>query len=182
MKENQRVKLTKRILKESLIRLLKDRSIHKISVRELCEEADINRSTFYKYFDNQYDLFDSIQQDFLAQINDYFDKEKHVQDEESFFNVMQYIDQNEDIVSILMQNVLNDDLLEQLLRLPMIHVKLQENFSSGDIRSRSELDYTYDFIVNGAFSMIKNWISKEERESPEEIAGLLLELVGRISQ
>ena len=55
-RENQRIMLSKRLIKESLTRLLASESIHKISVRMLCEEAGINRSTFYKYYGSQYDV------------------------------------------------------------------------------------------------------------------------------
>ena len=54
--ENQRVYLSKKLLENALINLLKQKSLYKISIRELCEVASINRSTFYKYFSSQFDL------------------------------------------------------------------------------------------------------------------------------
>ena len=45
-KENQRVMLTKQLLKESLIYLMKKKEIQKVSVSELCHNAGINRVTF----------------------------------------------------------------------------------------------------------------------------------------
>ena len=54
--ENQRIRITKRMLREALIRLLGKKPIEKIRVQELCQEAQINRTTFYKYYGNQYDL------------------------------------------------------------------------------------------------------------------------------
>ena len=45
-KENQRITLTKRLLKESLVRLMEAKSLQKISVSELCKDAGINRATF----------------------------------------------------------------------------------------------------------------------------------------
>ena len=51
-KDNQRVRLTKRLLRESLIKLLGKQTIYDITVSQLCEDAEINRSTFYKYYNN----------------------------------------------------------------------------------------------------------------------------------
>ena len=48
MKDNQRVRLTKRLLQDSLIELMKTKTIYKISIKEICELAEVNRSTFYK--------------------------------------------------------------------------------------------------------------------------------------
>ena len=60
-RENQRVRLSKRLIKESLTRLLQTESIHKVSIRTLCEEAGVNRSTFYKYYGSQYDVLEELE-------------------------------------------------------------------------------------------------------------------------
>ena len=39
---------------------MKIKSIHLISIKEICEEADVNRSTFYRHYDTQYELYDEI--------------------------------------------------------------------------------------------------------------------------
>ena len=46
-KTDRRILKTKRVLRESLLYLLKEQPIQKISVSLLCEKSDINRTTFY---------------------------------------------------------------------------------------------------------------------------------------
>ena len=48
--ENQRTRLTKRLLRENLLELLKEKPVEYITVKELCEYAELNRSTFYAYY------------------------------------------------------------------------------------------------------------------------------------
>ena len=48
--ENQRVRLTKRMLKDALISLMQDLPFDRITVKRLCEEAGINRTTFYLHY------------------------------------------------------------------------------------------------------------------------------------
>ena len=55
-KDNQRVKITKKIIKNTLVDMLEDMDINKITVSSLCKRAEINRSTFYNYYDDIYDL------------------------------------------------------------------------------------------------------------------------------
>lgn len=57
-KEDRRVKFTKMFLKESLIDLLEEKSIFKITIKEICEKADINRATFYAHYSDQYNLLE----------------------------------------------------------------------------------------------------------------------------
>ena len=52
-----RVRRSRKHLIEALCTLVKDRPLQKISVRDITEEAMVNRSTFYAHFVDKYDLF-----------------------------------------------------------------------------------------------------------------------------
>ena len=53
-KNNQRTRLSKMLLKNALMDLLKEKgSVEKISVRELCSVAELNRSTFYAHYNEK---------------------------------------------------------------------------------------------------------------------------------
>ena len=54
--ENQRIRLTKTLLKNALLALLEKKPIERIAVSEICAQAQVNRTTFYKYYGSQYDL------------------------------------------------------------------------------------------------------------------------------
>ena len=62
-KDNQRTRLTKLLFKNSLISLLQKKSIYQISVTELCDAAELNRSTFYKYYDNVSDILTELEKE-----------------------------------------------------------------------------------------------------------------------
>ena len=53
---DSRVRRTKRLLKQGLTELMAQKSIKKITVRELSELVDINRGTFYLHYKDIYDL------------------------------------------------------------------------------------------------------------------------------
>ena len=54
--EDPRVKRTQKLLWEALHTLLEERSFEQIGVTDICEQATINRTTFYKHFESKYDL------------------------------------------------------------------------------------------------------------------------------
>ena len=62
-REDRRVTMTKRMLKDALIEMLKEKDIYHISIRELCERADVNRTTFYRYYSSQFDLLSDMERD-----------------------------------------------------------------------------------------------------------------------
>lgn len=60
MKDDQRIALTKRLLREGLLRLLSKTDLNKISVTQLCIESGINRATFYRHYEEPRDILNDI--------------------------------------------------------------------------------------------------------------------------
>ena len=62
MKKNDaRVRYTQKVLKDSLLQLLEKKPINKITVKEVCELAELNRATFYAHYTDCLDLLESIE-------------------------------------------------------------------------------------------------------------------------
>ena len=61
-KVDRRVIKTRRQLKKGLAALMKGKSVNQITVKELVEEVDINRSTFYLHFKDIQDLLRRIEE------------------------------------------------------------------------------------------------------------------------
>jgi len=88
VESNQRVLITKRMLKEGLMRLLNDKSLDKISITKLCRESGINRTTFYRHYEWPRDVLMEMQNDFIAETFDHFQKPMTVSDVERFFTCL----------------------------------------------------------------------------------------------
>ena len=66
MAETRRVRLTKRLMKDALLELMEEKPFAKISVTELCERADVNRSTFYAHYADTAALLAELEDEVLA--------------------------------------------------------------------------------------------------------------------
>ena len=167
-KMNQRVMLTKRLLKESFTELLKEKDIHKISIRKLCSNAGINHCTFYKYYGSQYDLLKEMESDMLQKVEEELTKSNS---EEPIKMLLGYLENNLDIARMLINNNIDPQFPEKLFSSPLIQQRftdeLGKNYSSDDC------EYLSNFIFYGAFRMIQIWLNKDRRESPEEMARIM---------
>ena len=65
MKTDARVKYTRMVLKKALLELMQRKPINKITVKEVCERAELNRETFYAHYSVCFDLLESIEEDLL---------------------------------------------------------------------------------------------------------------------
>ncbi len=59
-KIDPRVRRTRQMLQQALTELLKEKEFTEISVQDIAARADLNRATFYKRFQDKYDLLDSV--------------------------------------------------------------------------------------------------------------------------
>ena len=102
-KEDRRIAMTKRLLKAALIELLKEQDIYHISIRELCERADVNRTTFYKYYGSQFDLLTDMEKDML----DFIAKaiERHETEPEKIITAAcRYLEENLEFARLIINN------------------------------------------------------------------------------
>ncbi len=65
-KPDIRKRYTQDVIKHSYLTLMKDRSADKITVKEICRAANINRSTFYAHFHDLSDLEESLENELIG--------------------------------------------------------------------------------------------------------------------
>ena len=65
MKTDARVKYTKMVLKKALLELMQHKPVNKITVKEICERAELNRATFYAHYSDCFDLLESIEEELI---------------------------------------------------------------------------------------------------------------------
>lgn len=63
-----RIKKTKRAIRSAFYELIKEKPLEKITVREIAERAEINKTTFYSHYETVYDLVDQLEQEAVAEV------------------------------------------------------------------------------------------------------------------
>lgn len=154
-----RVRYTRSILRQSLLELLKEKSIDRVTVKELCEKAQLNRGTFYLHYDSPVALLKDIEQQFIeenARIFASFWQEGREQSiMESLFSS---IKENQDIFCILMGPHGDPHFADQIFGGMRQHVLNQWQLEF-PAYSREDLDFIFDFVLIGSTRLILNWLS-----------------------
>lgn len=178
-KVNQRIALTKRLLKDSLVQLLETESIETVSIRELCDNAGINRSTFYNYYGSPLDLLYEIESDFLTLVKENLEDtaitENYLQ---SIGSIAAFAEQNLKLTRLLLNNTVDPEFPRKLFGLPQVQTLLNKRLDH--YYPPQKLSYAMTFLIFGCFNTIRQWINKEERESPQTIAELLMEFCNKL--
>lgn len=178
MKLDRRAKYTRQALKDSLIELMKDQSIQKITVKALCEKADINRATFYGHYDNIESLLEEIETDFYNSVKDVFAGSTSLQyDIHSILvQILGSIRDQKELCRVLVSPYGNKNFLERLLNMVYERAvaQLEQRFPHA---KKVQLERTYGFFAHGSVNTIVHWIQSGLKETPEEIATFILGLM-----
>lgn len=177
--ENQRIRISKKMLKDALIDLLQQKDLQKITIHELCAHAQINRTTFYKYYGNQYDVLADIQRDMFDELELRMRTDKLL-DADGLSQTLAYLEEERTKCRLLF-NIVNDTrFTEQLFNLDPIRERMEQILSAGFTDTQSK--YLSTFLYQGGFAIIRQWINAETRESPAEMSQLIFGLMTSLIQ
>ncbi|MCC8042983.1 MAG: TetR/AcrR family transcriptional regulator [Oscillospiraceae bacterium] len=169
--ENQRIRLSKAMLKNGLLKLLKEKSLNEITICELCAVSGINRTTFYKYYGSQGELLSEIESDFLSQLDENL-KTIIAQSPNAILSVLNHLYEQRDIFRVLVRSVPMLEFAVHLFSIPEIGV-IFRNISDADCLPQTKAKYVQRFIFQGTFTVLCDWLNSENPEPVSEIADVL---------
>lgn len=173
-KLDRRKKYTRKVLKESLITLLSQKPISEITVKEVCEIADINRSTFYTHYSDQYDLLSKIEEEITEDMDRYLHSYSYEREEESILmteKILEYVTENK----LMFQTLLNKDSVPTFEKRMMELTQrfMMNNGIKNQHLKKKESEYLSTFVISGAIHVIKDWIDNDMDQSPAEMAVMI---------
>ena len=178
--ENQRIRLSKAMLKNALMGLLKEKPIEKISVYELCAAAQINRTTFYKYYGSQYELLTDAENDYFRKLEDVL-SENASDGRDSLCRVLEALLAEEAAFMTLTGSLPDRDFSDKLFNLPAI--RMQFDMAIPDAFSDRERAPLRVFFYQGGYALIREWLRRgEDRESPRVMADFLYGIIRKLMQ
>ncbi len=181
MKLDRKTRYTRMVLQDSLIELMKEKPISKITIKELCENADINRTTFYAHYTDQYDLLRKIEDETLSWVKerlcDLLGKTDKYEAMAVLEGIFQYFTENRSHLQVLMSEQGDIDFQKQLFTL--IYQECGINFSADNNMGTN--DY-FIFVVTGSVGLIQHWLKNGLNKSTKEMAEVIFNVAFQIDK
>ncbi|WP_337955802.1 TetR/AcrR family transcriptional regulator, partial [Clostridium luticellarii] len=175
-KTDRRVKYTKMVIRQSFVKLLKQKPISKISIKEICEDADINRATFYAHYKNQYDLLKQIENETINDINQYLSsydfKSKNDVPVAGIERILEYVKENSQLFDLLLNS--NGDTHFQQEIIKIIGKQHFIPIKGNNLLKKEESEYIFYFLASGSICTIQKWLREGMKKSINEMAELIL--------
>lgn len=166
---DKRIINTKKKLTNTLLALIKEKKLKDITVLELCKEANINRTTFYKYYKDVDDLVLKIEESLLL------DLEKHISDIKRNYlisftgKIIETIASHKEIYTKLLSDNGDHTFLNRILSL-VYEPSIAEWTKLLRKASKEDIEKIYSFIVDGTIGIVTEWIRNDCKDEPSTIA------------
>ena len=172
-KVDRRVQYTKMFLRESLLALMMEKPISKITPTELCRHAKMNRNTFYSHYNSPEALLESIEVELYEQIRGSIERPlKNGSISSLLTEICQAIYEHRDLCAVLFSDYGDKDFLRRIISLA--HERTIAEWKAAGMENDGDLaEMFYNFSVNGSVSVIQQWTQDCTKKSPQEIAQFL---------
>ena len=178
-KNDRRIRKTRAQLRAGLASLMNEKSIKEITVKELVDKVDINRSTFYLHYTDIYHMMECIESELLQEITEAIKTipvDPTTGDSYPFITRMfSILEENRDICYALLGP--NGDMAFVTKIETMIADTVFSHLEGKFSKNSPDVTYAYGFCLTGCVGMVKAWLSKEDHISPQHMAQLTYQLV-----
>lgn len=175
MSDNRRVRMTKKLMKDAYLELLERSPSEKISVTDICKVADVNRSTFYLYYEDPAALRKDIENDVLEQVPVLSEMPETITSDEQFVTVLErffsYIQENQRMFRTL---ILQSD--NRAFNRRLVETVLEKYQTEQAVKNPLLARYEYVFIVSGVIGLLGNWIEDDFPISTKKFSELVLQM------
>lgn len=174
LKQDLRVRHTKQLLKDALLKILQDKSIDKVTVTELCKEAHINRNTFYSHYRSPGDLLKEVEKNFadklMSEVSEPFQNNNY---ETMLKKICRAIYEDRDLAQVFVNKNGTGQFIDEIIqafRVLMLQAWTDTN------ASQEKLNTLYEYGVGGSYTLLRNWVEGNFHRSPDQMAEELLQL------
>jgi AcrR family transcriptional regulator len=185
-KTDPRVIKTLHSIDEALLDNLKNHDFRKITVDTLCRSARINRSTFYEYYSDKYDLLDNFLNRILSEFSEatistgfilaspyYNTNEKFIQD---FEKMIEFIYGRLEIYRILWTASIDRSIyteMESIIRQNVNKILQSELSTPPDGKTACYHDLYARLLASNFLTLVRWWVTNQPSISRSDVVSVM---------
>ena len=174
---------------EALITLLEKKDFEYITIKEICETAGVNRSTFYLHYENTYELLQETARYIIDKHFAYYSA-----DMQGITNGFRYCDRN-DLVFITAEYLTPYlSFIKENQRIFKVSIKHFHSLNMNDVYTKmfvhvfnpileyfhvpeKERSYMMKFYLTGVFAIVTEWLDKNCSDEMETVIKIIINCV-----
>ena len=178
--KDRRVRKTKKSLKDGLAKLMLEKSMNDISVKELTEYVDLNRGTFYLHYKDIFDMVEQVENEMLQELktvmNSHSTKEINCKPLPLLADAFIFLKENAPMCTVLLST--NGDIAFVKKLKDVVREKCFKDWMIlFNVEKADKFEYVYSFILSGCLGLFESWLKDGLNEPPKEMAKLAEDII-----
>ncbi len=157
------------------MRILEKKPLEKVNITELCQEAGINRTTFYRYYELPKDVLSEMQRAFFEEVFAHYQKPLTASDIERCFVCLS---ENTELVKLFFQYNSDTDWTDLFTNIfnSFPGKNITKAFQNLDESSAKLLSA---YLAGGAYFLARQWILEGIPMPPKDVAAIALNILDK---
>ncbi len=173
MKTDHRAMYTQKVITDCFFELLEKMPVNRISVKAICEMAEINRSTFYRHYLDVYDLLEKTEDYYLNGFIRYSQETQTI--EEALEVMLVQAGRTDSRFFLLMSPNGSGHFIQRIYE--AAYARYQDGFARRYSRlPEYKRRWVFLFLATGAIQIVQDWQKSGMKESVGEIVSLITAL------
>lgn len=176
MKTDARVRYTKMMIRNSFIQLLQKKPLNKITVKSICELSEINRTTFYKYYSDPYDLMQKFEDEVLEGLQKLIEESGCRNVGGSLGIILYEMKENPELYRMIFSGQGDHNFNDKLIMLCYLEGQSGMKHILPDL-TLVQQEWFHYFLAKGCSSILDCWVQNGMKEEPLEVAEFINRLI-----
>lgn len=181
-------KHARQLITSNMVYLLEHYHFDEITIKMLCAECGINRSTFYAHFKDKYDTYSEIKKFHMTNYETLMDNieqllidhpnNRHKYIKQYFINIFYYISRHQRFfTSVCVAHPEREFIIDFIKLIRTRFEKLIRRISS-----LQDINYFLDYTVGGQIASIYSWLKNGCEEESEKMADIMYRNIIKINR
>lgn len=173
---DRRVRYTKLVLKQTLMQMLQEKPLKKISTSELCRRADISRNTFYTYYRDPEELLQILMNKFSQRLYETVLNQLEIPDILKAANaICDLIKSEPELSKWLLTHLQNSKFVTKAIDVARDRVSSYYRKALPDL-TEHDMEYVFNYMCYGTLHMLLTWVNSGLIEPSEDVAQKIYDL------
>lgn len=182
-KEYSCVKKTKKAFEKSLVELSREHPLNKITVKMLCEKAELSRNAFYSHYEDINGLIRSIEDSLAAEAEALLEALKEMGFPKNVYatveGLINLFDENKETCQMLFDKSVSKSFIPRMSKLFCDFNYQYFAEYHGDTK-KMHFEFFYTFISNGFYGLLSHWMKNPDVMSKNEVIALVYIFIKRL--
>lgn len=187
-KKDRRIGKTRNAIRDAFTELIDEIGFDAVTVRNLTERANINRSTFYLHYRDKYDLLEKSEEEIILKLEEIGENVRKLTPKELkilysgnkpfpfIVKLAEYFQDNAQFLKVILGPKGDSSFQDQIKKI------LEKNMLENIITKFEEekllvpSDVFIAYIISAHLGVIQHWLNTDMKQTPEEIATIVFNM------